>query len=475
MSAQLRAVMALAWWAGFYLLGLALVGALLWVPWAEAVYSRQLGPSGLLAGGLGLTVAWALRPRFEKSGKRTAPPLERAKAPRLFGLIDEVARKCGTKPPDEVYLSLEATAFTALERRGWFKRASTLTLGLPLLHWFDEDELAAVVAHEFGHHVGHDVRLGPLVYRTRAALAGAIGQLDDSVFFLDVPFRAYGRLYLRMTASLSRAQELSADALSAKVAGGRASRNALRLVHEKAPLWQTYFFLDVVPFLNQGMRLPLLQGYRELPDAARCREAFRKTLDEHQHSEPSPWDTHPPLEQRLGALPQAEATRGAKGNALALLGDDEREQETRVLETTLLGEVGKLRDFTWDELGPWLAEKLESSLADTRLGQERSLESLPDLLADSTALSSQLTGGLRLMSREAQRRDAKEWLSQWLTGRLVAAGFSPRWRSGEGLVLVRGETTVVPPDLVDAVDSGALSKSAWAARCRELAAPPAGN
>ena len=52
MSAQLRAVMALAWWAGFYLLGLALVGALLWVPWAEAVYSRQLGLSGVLAGAL---------------------------------------------------------------------------------------------------------------------------------------------------------------------------------------------------------------------------------------------------------------------------------------------------------------------------------------------------------------------------------------------------------------------------------------
>jgi Zn-dependent protease with chaperone function len=275
-SARLRALLALIWWAGFYLLGLIVVGALFWVPWAEGTYSRQVTFAGVIAGVLGVTVAWALRPRFNPAPARQGRSLDRARAPALFAFVDDLARRAGTRPPAELYLTLEATAWTALERRSFFRRVPTLTLGLPLLTWMKQDELASVVAHEFGHHVGHDVALGPWVYRTRLALAGAIGQLDDSVFFLDVPFRAYGKLFLRLTASVSRAQELAADALAAKIAGATASRTALSLVHERGPLWQTYLHLDVLPFLQRGLRVPVLEGYRSLPETAGLRRRTRK-------------------------------------------------------------------------------------------------------------------------------------------------------------------------------------------------------
>lgn len=463
MSARLRAVLALAWWAGFYVLGLALVGALLWVPWAQTTYSRHVDFAGVISGVLGLTVAWALRPRFAQRDEK-GPTLDRLRAPALFEFVEELARRAGTRAPEEISLSLEATAFTSLARRGMFRRVPTLTLGLPLLLWMREDELASVVAHEFGHHVGHDVSLGPWVYRTRLALAGAIGQLDDSVFFLDVPFRAYGKLFLRLTASVSRAQELAADALSAKLAGATAARTALQLVHERAPLWQTYLHMDVMPFLRRGVRPPMLEGYRALPEAAGLRKSFAKVVEEQQQLEASPWDTHPSLEQRLAALPQGEGRLSTSPNALRLIGEVERELETLVLQNSFTGNVLEMQELSWEEVGPWLVKQYARTLEGTVLASHTRLDALPELLADAESLSEKLSGGVRFMSREAKRRDAMAWLEQWLMVRLVEHGFQPRLQPGKGLLLLRGEESLEVNQLLAALESGELSAAEWKAK-----------
>jgi hypothetical protein len=70
-----------------------------------------------------------------------------------------------------------------------------------------EAELGSVVAHEYGHFVGADLRLGPWVYRLRNSIGHALASLDSSIFFLDMPFRLYGQWFLRRTALISRAQE----------------------------------------------------------------------------------------------------------------------------------------------------------------------------------------------------------------------------------------------------------------------------
>ena len=309
-----------------------------------------------------------------------------------------------------------------------------------------------------------------LVNRTRLALAGAIDQLDDSVFFLDVPFRAYGKLFLRLTASVSRAQELSADALSAKTAGATAARTALRLVHERSPLWQTYLHLDVLPFLQRGLRVPVLEGYRSLPDEPGLREQFSKLVEEQRHHEASPWDTHPTLEQRLAALPQGEGRLSASPPALRLLGEVEQEQESMVLETSFTGEVKDLHPLSWNELGTWLAAQFEKTLEGTVLAQHTALEDLPGLVTRAESLSEQLGSGVRFMSREARRRDAAGWLVQWLTVRLVAKGFDSRWQPGAGLRLVRGEETLSAQSLVDALESGELHRAGVGRALRRLVA-----
>ena len=50
-------------------------------------------------------------------------------------------------------------------------------VGLPLLDLLTVPQFRAVLAHEFGHFVGGDTRLGPWIYKTRAA----IGRTTDTM------------------------------------------------------------------------------------------------------------------------------------------------------------------------------------------------------------------------------------------------------------------------------------------------------
>lgn len=85
----------------FYLLALAVIGALLWIvyadlTWAERSHGRIIFFCVVAAG----SVLWAVLPRpdrFEPPG----PPVRKADEPALFAAIEEVARKTGQEMPAE--------------------------------------------------------------------------------------------------------------------------------------------------------------------------------------------------------------------------------------------------------------------------------------------------------------------------------------------------------------------------------------
>src|SRR4051812_40817308 len=89
-----RAALTVVLWAGFWLLGLAVAGALLWVPVAEARYTGSMGLAGIMAALGAVTVLWALRPRGWFSRQNNdAKPLSREEFPELFKLLDQVATR----------------------------------------------------------------------------------------------------------------------------------------------------------------------------------------------------------------------------------------------------------------------------------------------------------------------------------------------------------------------------------------------
>lgn len=465
-----RALLSAALWAGFWLLGAAVVSALAAIPVAQARYGTGPDLAGLAAGAAALLVAWNLRPRRGLPWRRAPgpPSLARDEAPALHALVAEVAVRAGVAPPDELRLSARANASIGEERwRFGLARARVMELGLPLFALLDRAELGAVIAHELGHARGGDVLLGAWVHRIRGAIAGAADGLEGSAFFLDVPFRAYGALFLRASGAVSRAQELSADAWAARAFGTAAAWGALRKIEVLGRAWEAYFRLDVVPAIERAARVPLVEGFRRFLAVEDRRPDVVRALALGAEAPPHPGDTHPSHARRLLAIDPgrpADAPAPPPSGCLDLLGGEAAAEEAwyrRVLATPLPA-------VSWDDVGEErILPALAAELAGTRIDPARTdLARLPVLAADPAEAWTAVARGVNLLSPEARRQRGVALLGAWLAVALHSRGFQARARPGAELLLVRGGEEVAPWSFARAVADGRIDGAAYEAHRR---------
>lgn len=469
-----RALLSGALYLGFWLLGLLLVAGLGWIPVAQARFAGGPDLAGLAAGAGALAVAWSLRPRVPLRWSRAEPPtpLAASEAPGLHDLVRRVAQRSGVQPPDELRLTARAGASIGVERwRLGLSRARVMELGLPLFAMLSRDELAAVVAHELAHERGGDVLLGAWVHRTRAALAGAVDDLEGSAFLLDAPFRAYGALFLRASGAVSRAQELAADAHAADVCGAGAAWGALHRLDALGATWTVYLHHDALPAVERGVRVPLLDGWRRFLVAPRLRPEVERGLAGAAEAPPAPGDTHPTTAARLAALDprrRADGPRPAPAGCLELLGGEAAAEEAwyrRVLRAPL-PQVG------WDEVASRaLLPALEADLAGGALDPgQADLARLPALVRDAEGAWEAVRRGVSLATPAARRKGGLRLIGAWLAAALRRRGFEPLARPGAELLLRRGDLEVEPWATVAALDEGRLTPEAWQAWL--VACPP---
>jgi Zn-dependent protease with chaperone function len=466
-SMALRAAVLLLAWAGFHVLGLSLSLGLLWIPWAQIAYGSGPDLGGCLAFLGAFWVLWALRPRFRRERDRDEP-LSAERCPKLHALVADVARRAGHPVPHELHLLPHANAYAA--RRGAFfsRGRSMVGIGLPYLAWLDRPAVEAIIAHELGHHLSGDVRLGPWVHRTRNLMGSALDHLEGSGFWLDMPFVGYARAFLHYSLSVSRAQELAADAISAKVAGTDAAARALVAADERSSVWEVYLQTEIVPMLEAGFLPPLLAGFRHFEAAVSEKRAESPPRPEEKASQ---YDTHPTLEERLNALGVKQPPSVEMGGALELL-DATSEAEEYVLRRMLIDEARPLRALAWESAGaelwlPRFRERLEPhATALAELVPER----LPGVMKRIDEWGERLRTGLALFSPEAKRRHVVLLLGTWFTAYLAERGFELEALPGAPVRAVRAAAIVEPFAEVGALFEGKLDEAGWLARCAVIRA-----
>ena len=133
----------------------------------------------LIFGGFFWVVAGAMWVSLDvPKGQRIA----NSEAPELFALIDKLRRSLGAPRFHHVLITDDFNAAVVQIPRlgllGWYR--NTLLIGLPLMKALNRQQLAAVLAHKFGHLAGGHGRLGnwisldlPASLRLGAARAGA--------------------------------------------------------------------------------------------------------------------------------------------------------------------------------------------------------------------------------------------------------------------------------------------------------------
>jgi Zn-dependent protease with chaperone function len=249
--------------------------------------------------------------------------------PGLFAQIEEVARRVGTEPPDEVWLAPGAEFSVHQRGRGPFglfgTRRRVLTLGLCVFHFLTVSELRAILAHELAHFSHADTSWHRFLYQVTLSLrtaqremarAGGWAAWCNPFYWF---FWAYGRSYGLLAAGFSRQREYLADRMACALAGSDVFAEALAKVCTEGAHFERVIEGNVARLLRTdqafiNMYLAFRRHVEAGPTAAgerRRRELLRQ--------EPSSFASHPTFGERLDAARRLPAAAEKDGRpALSL-------------------------------------------------------------------------------------------------------------------------------------------------------------
>ena len=467
-----RALIAAGLTVGFYLLAVAIIGVLLFIPYAEWRYAHRIHFKIVIIclGAAGAIVAALIPPKdeFKVGGMR----LERESQPRLFKEVEDIAKAMNQAPPSEVYLVPEVNAWvTEHGGRGGSRRI--MGLGLPLLAVLDLSQFRAVLAHEFGHYYGGDTKLGPWLYRTRMTIGRTVKGLSERGHsVLQVPFRKYGELFLRITQKVSRLQELKADELAARHAGVTAMADGLTTIHSGGAAFDLYWGNEVVPVLSEGYVPPILEGFAAFMKQANVKAFLSKQMDESlTQSDGDLYDSHPPLRQRLDAI---EKVKGAsverrKEPVLSILRNvEELEREMIAGLARASGGPERLEPVAWTDAGQIALLPRWRKIATAYSGLLEGVlpENLPGVVKNMEDFYSKLSG----MAEDEPSRDEIERRAAFIIGASLAValagkGWIVRNEVGSPVRMEKDGESIIPFSVAPDLASGKASEEAWKEFC----------
>ncbi|MED7926307.1 M48 family metallopeptidase [Nonomuraea sp. LP-02] len=354
MTTAFRAVLAFTLLAGFYLLvGLVLAAAVFFdVLLIVDFGANTLKLAVVLTLAAGALVRALVMVSRRKDGEQPGVAVGREHEPVLWQLVEDLARRVRTAPPDEIRLVAEVNAAVSEDTRWLGLRATRrrMFIGLPLLQQLTVDEMRAVLGHELGHYSGAHTRLGAPVYRGRVSLIATVQGLGGHPFIQKL-FTWYAKLYLRVSQAVSRRQELEADQLAVAIGGRQAMAGALTKLHATVLGWDIYVngYLSLAG-AGGGRPTAVFGGFQRMMSDPERQAQIAKLRAEPE--EVSPYDSHPGLAERLAAierLPEPEHVPDPRP-ALALLMDANVAAQAVENSMWTPEALAALRPVDWEEL-----------------------------------------------------------------------------------------------------------------------------
>ena len=271
----------------------------------DTLLAALAGLAGLL--GAGTLVRVLLSPPPQAEGIC----LPRPAATEFFGLLDELTERFGVPAVHRVRITAEINA-TVVQRPslgvvGCLR--TELLVGLPLVHSLSPAQLAAVLAHEFGHLAAQ--RCGWCAQGAHLR-AWWMRVLDEPSACLPLLRGGIDRLSAGFCADmlrLSRLEEFEADALAARLVGAQAVGDALAELSRRAEFLEHDYWPRVLAWHEADAASPV-RPFREMGagmdagfSASAMAAAAWTAADEAGQA------FHPPLRRRLCALRVSAAWR----------------------------------------------------------------------------------------------------------------------------------------------------------------------
>jgi Zn-dependent protease with chaperone function len=286
--------------------GILLLALSFWVTalWFDVYVVKLI----FIAGALGLVAVLAVikaifhRPNmdFRVEGK----VIGREAAPALWEELTAICNKVGTEPPDQVIVGIDDNFFVTempVEADGQICQGRTLYVSLSLLKQMHGAESDAVLAHEMAHFSGNDTlyskKISPLLSRYGVYLQALYeNAITRPVFYFMHCFRVLFQLSLSQQ---SRQREFRADRIAADMTSPRDFASALLRVIAYSQFRgdiQQALFRQEQALSAANICAQIEQGF---PDYALT---FASSPDVGSLETSHPFDSHPPLSQRLDAV-----------------------------------------------------------------------------------------------------------------------------------------------------------------------------
>lgn len=223
-------------------------------------------------------------------------------------LIARVGRRFDSPAIDFVWITGDMNA-AVVQRPQWglFGPMRThLLLGLPLMHSVSTRQLAAILAHEFGHLALQRQGLDAWSCHVRAWWFRVVDRVVDEVPLLSAVIDSLSNRALVDSLRLSHIEEFEADDAAARVAGARLVSEALVEVALKERFIADDYWSKIMA--QSALRpTPSMRPYREMGHGMAA--GFRRPETVGMTCSPEIFDTddavismHPSLSERLLAL-----------------------------------------------------------------------------------------------------------------------------------------------------------------------------
>ncbi|AXE79843.1 M48 family metallopeptidase [Streptomyces atratus] len=507
MSPTLRALRAIALFAGFYLLGILLLSVLCVLDWAAfrwtwiPVAVMVLARTSVLALPI---VRGMFVPRIPKDDDVRGLHVDDTRQPRLWAMVRDLADRVGTRTPDEIVLTDQVDASAVEDTRflGLFAGRRRLLVGLPLMAGLSEAQLRSVLAHEISHFANSDTRLTAINTRGRIQTARTITHFQEwvgkavaterarqekkaakalakgkkakkidpsdagtSLRRMAALYQRYALFSRRVTLSDTRCAEFAADAAAVRIAGRDVTASALLETQVLLDMHEDYMDTYATLGVAAGMLPPPGQVLGGLRHVLAARKDELEEMRDSLPFEPSAPYTHPSVTERIArieALPDDGRASEPVEPALGLLVDTERtlaDAEEQVLTPQML----RLRRVDWPDLvhesmttyGKWSAQKFRTAVAEVTGGDGSVTDALDALdagaqwqIADRLPKSDEARAATGRAAREFARPKLRDGLRQLVVSEYVRQGRA-RWRlswndDDTSLELPRGHEEMLP-------------------------------
>lgn len=468
-SIAFRALLSLILMIGFYCLAIAISGILIYIPYAEWTYAGKLHLKlafFCVAGAAIILISLIPRRiKFTPPG----PRVNQKDNPELFKEITDIANKTNQKMPDEVYILADVNAWVS-ERGGiiGFGRKRIMGIGLPLMQVLTVSQFRAVLAHEFGHYHGGDTKLAPWVYKTRRAIENTLEGLSEHSSLLQLPFVWYGKLFLRVSHAVSRAQEFVADKLAASIVGAEHMIEGLCITHGTAPVFDPFWKNEVIPVLGSGYLPGIAKGFEKYLHSTPISGIVSNIIQEEMDNpKSSPYSTHPPLKERIEAIKNVNADNKNINSELAItLLEDVSTIEKQILYTIADNrKVNALKPVDWKDVGEHVYIPFWDSMVSK---QPIALKDFT--LRDLPAISQDMKGFISKLNREGYDGQPPEQQVYSLFGAALAyilfrKGWNLEALPGEEVILMNGDTKIEPFKVLMKLVKGEIEAEAWMKFC----------